>query len=87
MLKKILAALAGKFLNIGDIVDEIIFGIHAHLLGQSAVNLQMALFTMDGDEKFGLAQGVDDLQFLLTGVSGDMESLTLFVDHLSACAI
>ena len=60
--------------------------VHAHLLGQLAVDLEHALLTMEGDEETGLRQRVDDLQLLLAGVAGDVEHIGLVVNDLHALA-
>ena len=54
---------------------------------QFGMDLQMALLAVNGDEELGLAKGVDDLQFLLAGVTGDMQPLALFVNHLGTLAV
>ena len=62
-------------------------GIHPHGLGKLAVNLQVTLLTMQGKEEPGLDQGVNDFQLFLTGMTGNMEALALFVDHIGALAV
>ena len=44
-----------------DVANENPVGLHPHLLGQLAVDLEHPLLPVDGDEKFGLDQGVDNL--------------------------
>ena len=41
--------------------------------------LQMALLAVDGNKESGLEQSVDDLQFLLAGVAGDVQALELVI--------
>ena len=82
-----LAGLGGTFDDPTDVGDQDVLGVHAHLTGDGGVLLQVALFAVEGDEETGLHQGVDDLQLLLTGVAGDMESLQLVVDHVRLLAV
>ncbi len=42
---------------------------------------------MDGNEEFGLHQGVDDLQLLLAGVARHVEGAQPLVDHLGVLAV
>ena len=60
--------------------------VQAHLLGHLAVNLEHPLLAVEGDEEPGPGEGVDDFQFLLAGVAGDMEHVRPVVDDLHALA-
>ena len=51
------------------------------------MDLQVALLTVYRDKKFRLAKCMNDLQFFLAGVTGNMQTLALFIDYLSALAV
>ena len=51
------------------------------------MRLQMALLAVDGNKESGLEQSVDDLQFLLAGVAGDVQALKLVIDDLCTLAV
>ena len=82
-----LAGLGGELDHPADVADDDVVGGHPHLLGQLGVDLQMALFPVDGDEELGLHQAVDDLQLLLAGVAGHMEGQRPLVDHLGSLPV
>ena len=66
---------------------RMVLGGHAHLLGQLGVGLEVPLLAVDGNEEFGLHQGVDDLQLLLAGVARHVEGAQPLVDHLGVLAV
>ena len=82
-----LAGFFGAFDDPADVGDDDIFGIHAHLAGQSGVLLQVPLFAVDGDEVAGLGEGVDDFQLFLTGVAGDVKAFQFVIDHVGIFAV
>ena len=47
----------------------------------------MPLLTVDRHKESGLAQGVNDLQLLLAGVTGNMQTLALFIDHIGTLPV
>ena len=63
-----------------------VVGLHAHLLRQTLMDLQHALFTVEGDKEAGTGQRVDDLQLLLAGVTRHVEHIRLVVDHVHPLA-
>ena len=82
-----LAGVVGQLDDLADVADEDVSGVHAHLLGQLGVDLQVALLAVDGDEELRLDQRVDDLQLLLAGVAGDVEGPRPLVDHFGSLAV
>ena len=77
----------GDLDDLADVADDDVPGVHAHLLGQLGVNLQVALFAVNRDKESGLDQGVDDLQLVLAGVAGDVERPGPLIDHLGPFAV
>ena len=51
------------------------------------MGLEVPLLAVDGNEEFGLHQGVDDLQLLLAGVARHVEGAQPLVDHLGVLAV
>ena len=47
----------------------------------------MPLLTVKGQEELGLHKTVDDLQLFLTGMAGNVQTLALFVYHVSALTV
>ena len=82
-----LAGLSGQLDHTADLRDAHIFCGQSHLNSQLAVDLQMPLFAVGGNEELGLAQSVDDLQFLLAGVTGDVQSLTFLIHYFRTLAV
>ena len=82
-----LAGFSGQLEDGADFTDEDVLGVHTHGLSQLAVDLQHTLLTVDGQEELGPDQTVDDLQLLLAGMSGNMETFALFVNHVSTFAV
>ena len=82
-----LAGLGGQLDDLAHVPDHDAGRAHAHLPGQLRMDLQHPLLAVDRDEEPGLDQGVDQLELLLAGVAGDVQTLGLVVDDLSALAV
>ena len=52
-----LAGLAGEFKDASQLSDKDVSGIHTHGLSQLAMDLQMPLLAVDGQEELGLGNG------------------------------
>ena len=82
-----LHGLGGQLDDIAVIGDGHAVGGDAHLLGQPPMDLQHALLTVEGDEEPRTHQCVDDLQFFLAGVAGNMQAFALFIYNFRAFAV
>ena len=73
--------------HLADVRDEDILCVHAERLRKPRMRLQMALLAVERNEKARMQQRVHDLQLLLAGVTGDVQTLELVVDDLCALAV
>ena len=81
------AGLSGQFKHGADLTDVDVPAVHAHGFCQPGVELQVPLLAVEGQEELGLHQSMDDLQFFLASVAGNMEAFALFVHHIGTLAV
>ena len=72
--------------HVADLRDHHVVLRHAQLLGQLGVVVQVAVLAVHRNEELRAQQRVNQLQFLLAGVSGDVHLGQGFVDHVAADA-